>query len=90
MLDRRSREIFPERIYNCEPDIEAIKFYLNSKRTRHMPGISHSKRNSIRVASENYRMENGMLMYLRPSGGEPLVYIEDKEQRQTLLSKLHK
>ena len=55
-----------DRIYKPEPDIEAIRFYLESNRKQHKPGITHNQRNVIRVASKRYCLDDGTLMYIRP------------------------
>ena len=56
-------DVVPTRIYKPEPDIAGIRFYLESDRKHHLPGITHNRRNLIRQASRNYHLENGTLMY---------------------------
>ena len=82
----------PDRFNRMEPDLKALRYYLESGRRQHICGISQVQRVTVGRQAKLFHISasNGKLMYERGKNKIVYEYIETKEARNQCLDEIHR
>ena len=83
---RRTPKTLPDRFYRNEPDLEALKRYIENGH-RHPVGVSQVERATLWRQAKKFSVQKGKLYY--ENRKTLFLYVETERARQKYMAEIH-